>query len=92
MRQVASHPETAPQTAATIWYRRTVKVLAQRGWKKSEMQTPSEFLDHIDDAVMRGRVARFTRHYEHARFGNSADDARHLPELFEEIVAGARQN
>lgn len=92
MRQVATHPETAPQTAATIWYRRAVKVLAKRGWKKSEMQTPSEFLGHIDDAAMYERVARFTRHYEHARFGNSADDAKRLPEVFEEIVAGDRQN
>jgi len=52
MRRVATHPETAPQMAATIWYRRAVKTLAKRGWKKSEMQTPSEFLGNIDDALM----------------------------------------
>jgi hypothetical protein len=92
LRHVATHPETEPQTAATIWYRRTVKFLAKRGWKKSEMQTPSEFLGYIDDVAMRERVARFTRHYEHARFGNSVDDAKQLPELFEEIVAGDQKN
>jgi len=92
MRRVATHPETAPQMAATIWYRRAVKTLAKRGWKKSEMQTPSEFLGNIDDALMRERVARFTRHYENARFGNSAEDARRLPELFDEISAGDRHN
>ncbi len=43
-------------------------------------------------SAMRDRVARFTRHYEHARFGNSVEDAKQLPELFEEIVAGDRRN
>ncbi len=86
VRQVAAHPETAPQTAATIWYRRAIKILAKRGWSKSEMQTPAEFLGTIEDEFMRERVARFTRHYENARFGNSAADARRLPHVFEEIV------
>jgi hypothetical protein len=31
------------------------------------------------------KVASFTRAYESARFGQSVDDARALPELFEEI-------
>jgi len=92
MRRVATHPETAPQMAATIWYRRTIKVLAGRGWKKSDVQTPEEFLGCINDLGMHDRVARFTRHYEHARFGNSVEDARRLPELFEEICAAGRRD
>jgi hypothetical protein len=30
-------------------------------------------------------VERFTRGYERARFGNSAEEATKLPELFEKI-------
>jgi len=33
-------------------------------------------------------VAAFTRAYESARFGQSVDDARALPDLLEEIRAG----
>jgi len=40
---------------------------------------------------MREGVAQFTRHYEHARFGDSAEDARRLPELYEEISSGAKR-
>ena len=34
---------------------------------------------------MRARVVQFTRRYESARFGGSAEDAQRLPELYEEI-------
>ena len=45
------------------------------------------------DAVekLKGSVARFTRHYESARFGDCAQDASRLPELFDEITASARR-
>ena len=33
---------------------------------------------------MRESVAKFTRHYESARFGGSAEDAQRLPDLYEE--------
>ena len=36
---------------------------------------------------VRQRVAEFTRHYESARFDDSVEDARRLPELYEEIAA-----
>jgi hypothetical protein len=50
------------------------------------MQTPNEFLTRIEDPVMRERVEKFTRAYEAARFGESADNARRLPELYEEVT------
>lgn len=84
-RRVAAHPEKAPQMAATIWYRRMTRRVARRGWRKSPVQTPSEFVTAIGDDGLRRRVAQFTEHYENARFGDSAEDARQLPELYEEI-------
>ncbi len=61
--------------------------VGRRGWQKSPTQTPEEFVARIDDAHVRRRVAEFTRHYESARFDNSVEDARRLPELYEEIAA-----
>jgi hypothetical protein len=49
--------------------------------------TPQEFVKKIDDERLRTRVAQFTQAYESARFGNSADDAERLPELYEEVVS-----
>ncbi|HZR58392.1 MAG TPA: DUF3488 and transglutaminase-like domain-containing protein [Terriglobales bacterium] len=89
--RLASHPEKSPQTAATLWYGRMTKLIARRGWRKSPMQTPKEFLQCIEDAEMRRQVEKFTRHYESARFGDSAEDARKLPELYEEISASERR-
>jgi hypothetical protein len=88
--RLASHPEKAPQTAATIWYERMTKLIARRGWRKSPMHTPQEFLQFIEDPEMRKRVEQFTRHYERARFGDSAEDARKLPGLYEEISTSER--
>jgi hypothetical protein len=65
--------------------------VARRGWRKSPTQTPDEFVADIDDADVRQRVAEFTRHYESARFDNSVEDVRRLPELYEEISATRRR-
>ena len=45
----------------------------------------------ISTAALRDWVAQFTRHYEGARFGDSAEDAGRLPELFEEISTAGRR-
>lgn len=90
-RRLALHPEDAPGPAAALWYQRTLKWLRRRGWSKTEMQTPQEFLTRIEDPAMRERVEKFTRAYEAARFGESPEDARRLPELYEEITAAERK-
>ena len=90
-RRLAARPEKSPRLAATIWYERMTRKVARRGWRKSPVQTPEEFVIGIKDATMREGVAQFTRHYEHARFGDSAEDARRLPELYEEISSGAKR-
>jgi hypothetical protein len=90
-RRLAARPEKSPSLAATVWYERMTRMLARRGWNKSPTHTPKEFLTCIQDEAMRESVATFTRHYESARFGGSAQDARHLPELYEEISAAVRR-
>ena len=89
--RLKAHPEEAPSQAAALWYQRLTRWLARRGWKKTAVQTPSEFLTRIEDPAMRARVEQFTRAYEAARFGESSDEARRLPELYEEITAADRR-
>jgi protein-glutamine gamma-glutamyltransferase len=90
-RRIAAHPEKAPRLAASIWYERMTRVVERRGWRKSPAQTPAEFVTCIQDFSVRDSVARFTRHYEGARFGDCAQDAGRLPELFDEITANSRR-
>jgi protein-glutamine gamma-glutamyltransferase len=83
--QLRAHPERSPEQAATMWYRRMARALERRGVEKSSSQTPAEFLRKIEDARLRQPIAHFTEAYESARFGNSAEDARRLPELYDEV-------
>jgi protein-glutamine gamma-glutamyltransferase len=83
--QLRAHPERSPEQAATMWYRRMARALERRGVEKSSSQTPAEFLRKIEDDRLRQPIAHFTQAYESARFGNSAEDARRLPELYDEV-------
>jgi protein-glutamine gamma-glutamyltransferase len=85
--RLARHPEEAPSQAAALWYQRMLRWLDRKGWKKADVQTPNEFLLRIEDPAMRKRVEDFTRAYEAARFGESSEEARRLPELYEEITS-----
>jgi len=89
--RLAARPEKSPSLAATIWYERMTRMLAKKGWRKPSAHTPKEFLMLIQDDSMRESVARFTRHYESARFGGSAEDAQRLPDLYEEVSTAARR-
>jgi transglutaminase-like putative cysteine protease len=83
--RLARSPRQAPQLAASIWYERMLRQTAKLGWTKSPAQTPDEFASVITDQKIQHCVSDFTEHYERARFGNSAEDASRLPELYEEI-------
>jgi len=89
-RRLRAHPERAPRASATLWYDQMLRRLARRGWRKSPGQTPHDFVAAIQEPVLQEKVATFTRAYESARFGQSVDDARALPELFEEITTVER--
>ena len=83
--RLAARPARYPRQAATIWYERMTRLVEQRGWPKSPTQTASEFVCRIEDVILRERVAKFTRHYESARFDDSAEDVRCLPRLYKQI-------
>ena len=85
-----AHPERSPEQAAAMWYRRMSRVLARRGVEKPAAQTPQEFVKKIKDSRLREPVARFTDAYESARFGDSAEDVKRLPELYEEVESATR--
>ena len=87
---LGSHPERSPEQAAAVWYQRMAHMLAKRGIAKPQTQTPQEFVRVIDDVRLRESVSRFTDIYESARFGNSAEDARRLPKLYEEVLTATR--
>jgi hypothetical protein len=84
--RLRTHPERAPRASATVWYERLSSHLARRGFARSPSQTPLEFVQKIPEASLRISVAHFTEHYERARFGNQAEDAQRLPELYQEVV------
>ena len=87
--RAAAHPAQAPQMAASIWYARMTRVIARRGWPKLPAQTPQEFVTSIGEESLRNSVALFTRHYERARFAQSAEDAERLPGLYQEISSSS---
>jgi len=86
-----AHPESSPRQAAAMWYERMERAIARRGMAKPPAQTPQEFVEKIEDVRLREPVARFTDAYEAARFGDSADDIRRLPELYEEVELAAKK-
>jgi len=88
--RLSAHPERSPEQAAAMWYGRMARVLARRGMPKPAAQTAREFVERIDDRKVREPVAVFTEVYESARFGNSADDAERLPELYQRVETAAR--
>ncbi|MGA9306521.1 MAG: transglutaminaseTgpA domain-containing protein [Candidatus Sulfotelmatobacter sp.] len=90
-RQLQAHPERSPNQAATMWYERMARYLARRGMQKPAAQTAREFVRVIEDERLRTRVGEFTDAYESARFGNSSDDARRLPELYEEVELASKK-
>jgi hypothetical protein len=89
-KRLKAHPERSPEQAASMWYERMARALARRGMQRPRAQTPQEFVRRIEDNRLREPVARFTAVYESARFGNSSDDARQLPKLYEEVVSATR--
>ncbi|MGO9083986.1 MAG: DUF3488 and DUF4129 domain-containing transglutaminase family protein [Candidatus Sulfotelmatobacter sp.] len=89
--RVRAHPERSPEQAAALWYRRMTRVVARTGVPRSAAQTPHEFVQKIVNARLRAPVAHFTAVYESARFGNSAEDAQRLPQLFQAVESATRE-
>jgi hypothetical protein len=90
-RSLRAHPDRAPRESAALWYEQMLRRMARHGWRKSPSQTPRDFVMTIQEPGLQQGVAAFTRAYESARFGQSADDARALPELLEGIRAASER-
>jgi protein-glutamine gamma-glutamyltransferase len=88
--RLRAHPERDPEEAASIWYRRMARTVGRGGTQKPEAFTAREFVEMIANPNLKEPVARFTEVYESARFGNSAEDAERLPELYQEVETAAR--
>jgi hypothetical protein len=74
-----------------MWYERMARYLERLGIRKSATQTAQEFVGVIEDERLRTQVERFTVAYESARFGNSAEDALRLPELYGEVELATKK-
>jgi hypothetical protein len=83
--RIARNPGKAPQSAASIWYRRMLRLASRRGYRKGRSQTATEFAASISDPDFREQVVRFTGCYERARYAESASDAELLPAFYAEI-------
>jgi transglutaminase-like putative cysteine protease len=90
-KRLRSHPERFPEQVAAMWYERMARSLARWGMQKAPGNTAHEFVTKIEDERLRARVAQFTEAYESARFGNSAEDAQRLPELYQAVELMARR-
>jgi protein-glutamine gamma-glutamyltransferase len=83
--RVARAPASSPRLAAAVWYERMVRSAAKLGYHKQASQTPHEFVETIREESLRRSVENFTRAYERARFGDSPEDAKCLPEIYEQV-------
>jgi hypothetical protein len=81
------NPQTAPGSAAGVWYLRMLKMMERRGIRKAPAQTAGEFASSIGDPEMQKSVLAFVQHYERARFAGSVEDALRLPQLYRELAA-----
>ena len=89
--RLRAEPARFPKESAALWYERMVRRLARSGWRKLPSQTPGDFVSAIQEPVLQMPVAKFTRAYESARFGRSAESAESLPTIFEEIKAAEKR-
>jgi protein-glutamine gamma-glutamyltransferase len=90
-RRLEAHPEDSPEQAAALWYQRMIRYMERRGVQKTKSATVQEFVRAIEDAPLRARVRQFAEAYESARFGNSTEDARRLPELLDEVESAGKK-
>ncbi len=80
-----------PQLASRL-YGDLLHVLAKRGFRRSETQTPLEFATSSGlQPEIAPAVRQFTNHYAEARFGNAPCDTNHLRTLLAQIRSTPKQ-
>jgi hypothetical protein len=87
---LSSAQRNNPQLASRL-YSELLRLLARRGFIRSEAQTPREFADSFAvQSSLAPAVREFTDLYAHARFGGAACDAFRLRALLAQIRAVPR--
>jgi hypothetical protein len=67
-----------------------LRVLARRGLRREETQTPFEFAAAVDSPHLAPPVREFTQIYAHARYGGAPCDTTRLRQLLEQVRATLR--
>lgn len=72
-------------TEATLLYRRLLKLLERKGYRKAPAQTPLEFAGSLPPPELASTVGEFSRLYNLVRFGAQAKASPRLLELLRRI-------
>jgi hypothetical protein len=70
---------------AALEYTEMLRLLEQRGWKKSPSQTPLEFVSTIPVADLSAPISQLTELYQSARFGNHPAPIEQMSSLLRSI-------
>ena len=70
---------------AALEYTEMLRLLEERGWKKSPSQTPLEFVSAIPAADLSAPISQLTELYQSARFGNHSARIEHMSSLLRSI-------
>jgi hypothetical protein len=80
-----------PAHVASLSYRRMLRLLERRGWRKSPAQTALEFAASLPAGEAAAPVADLTDLYLSARFGASSPDAARFADLLARLQAALRR-
>ena len=89
LRKLGSTASLPPQAAA-LSYRRMLRLLERRGWRKRPGQTALEFAESLPVNEVRAPVLLLTELYLGARFGRRAADGRRFANLLGDLQAALR--
>jgi transglutaminase-like putative cysteine protease len=78
-----------PQLASRM-YAELLRLLARRGLRREETQTPFEFAAAVASPNLASPVREFTRIYADARFGGAPCDTPRLKQLLDQVRAALR--
>ena len=84
-KQVCSDPQLASRLYAEL-----LRILARRGLRRGDSQTPFEFAAAVHAPNLAPSVREFTRIYAHARFGGAPCDTTRLSQLLGQIRTAPR--
>jgi hypothetical protein len=87
--RAAKSVRSDPQLASRL-YGELLRMLARRGLKRTETQTPFEFAAAVPSPQLAPAVQEFTQLYTQARFGGVPCDTTRLGQLLAEIRAALR--